>query len=59
LRRLGVKGLTPSCGHRRGKALSEPAELPAEIVQVIDIIAEILLEQRRREARREPPVEVA
>ena len=54
-----VKRLTPSCGRRRGKALSKTAELPAEVVQVIDLVAEIILEQRRKQMDHRSPVEAA
>ena len=43
-----------------------PAEMPAktvglapEIAQMIDLVAEILLEQRRKEAEQQSPVEAA
>jgi len=33
--------------------------LAPEIAQVIDLVAEIMLEQRRRQANQKPPVEAA
>ena len=36
-----------------------PAGLAPEIAQVIDLVAEILLEQRRRQAEKPTPVEAA
>jgi hypothetical protein len=48
LRRLRVKRLAPSSARSRTKAPSTPADLAREIVQVIAVVAEIMLEQRRR-----------
>ena len=59
LRRLAVKRLTPSTGRSPAKAATEPARLAPEIAQLIDLVAEILLEQRRRQANHGPPVESA
>jgi hypothetical protein len=40
--------LTPSRAQPPSKAPSTPADLAPEIVQVIAVVAEIMLEQRRR-----------
>jgi len=48
LSRLRVKRSTPSSAWPPTKAPSTPADLAPEIVQVIAVVAEILLEQRRR-----------
>ena len=42
--------MTPSSTRRATKAPSTPADLAPEIVQVIALVAEIMLEQRRRRA---------
>jgi hypothetical protein len=42
--------LTPSSAPPPTKAQSTPADLAPEIVQVIAVVAEIMLEQRRRRA---------
>jgi len=52
LRRLRVKGLTPLSARPPTKARSTQADLAPEIVQVIAVVAEIMLAQRRR-----PPLE--
>jgi hypothetical protein len=41
--------LTPSSGRPSTKAPSTPPDLAPEIVQVIAVVAEIMLEQRRRQ----------
>ena len=50
MNRLRVKRLTPSSARPRTTAPSTPADLAPEIVQVIAVVAEIMLEQRRRGA---------
>ena len=40
--------MTPSSTRRATKARSMPPDLAPEIVQVIAVVAEIMLEQRRR-----------
>jgi hypothetical protein len=45
---LRVKRLTPSSARPSTKAPWTPADLAPEIVQVIAVVAEIMLEQRRR-----------
>jgi len=42
--------VTPSSAGSTKKARSTPADLAPEIVQVIAVVAEIMLEQRRRRA---------
>jgi hypothetical protein len=48
LRRLRAKRLIPSSARPPTKSRSTPADLAPEIVQVIAVVAEIMLEQRRR-----------
>ena len=50
MNRRRVKHLPLSCPRPRTKALPTPADLAPEIVQVIAVVAEIMLEQRRRRA---------
>ena len=54
-----VKRLTASPVQPQGEMRPEPAELAPEIAQVIELVAEILLAQRRKQAHQQTPVEAA
>ena len=54
-----VAHLTPSTASPRARMPAEAGGLAPEIAQVIDLVAEILLEQRRKQADQQTPVEAA